>query len=168
MVALAPPLISLRSSPAVVVLLSHDTRAGASSPGRELSPLARFRPNRHRGCLGLWSRVFLSRVRLDRCLGNAVVVLPRGIVVYPAIEVVPHAAAHLKCPSQVNILRDSSSVRQNYSVDERGQELLMEEKVKLSLMLVRCLIEDFNWRLLSFSQILGRVNYGEPIHYFYY
>jgi hypothetical protein len=85
-----PPLTSLHSSPAVMVLLCHDTRAGASSPGRELSPLARFRPNRYRGCLGLWSRVFLSRARLVRCLGNTVVILPRGVVVYPTIVVVPH------------------------------------------------------------------------------
>jgi hypothetical protein len=35
-----------------------------SSPSREMLPLARFRPNRHRGCLGLWSRVFLSNTRI--------------------------------------------------------------------------------------------------------
>jgi hypothetical protein len=76
--------------------------------------------------------------------------------------------AHLKCPSQVNILRDSSSVRQDYSVKERFQELWIKDKVKLSSMLVRCLIEDFNQRLTSFLQILSRVNYGKLIHHFQY
>jgi hypothetical protein len=61
----------------------------------------------------------------------------------------------------VNILRDSSSVRHDYSVKERFQELWIKEKVKLSSMLVRCLIEDFNQRLTSFLQILSRVNYGK-------
>jgi hypothetical protein len=37
-------------------------------------------------------------------------------------------AARLKYPSQVNILRDSSSVRPNYSVEERFLELWIEEK----------------------------------------
>jgi hypothetical protein len=44
----------------------------------------------------------------------------------------------------------------------------MEEKVKLRSILVSCLIEDFNRRLSSFSQILNRVDNGEPNHYFYY
>jgi hypothetical protein len=77
-------------------------------------------------------------------------------------------AAGLKYPSQVSILRDSSLVHPDYSVKERFQELWIEEKVKLSSILIRCLIEDFNRRLSSFSQILSRVDYGEPIHYFYY
>jgi hypothetical protein len=62
-------------------------------------------------------------------------------------------------------LRDSSSVHPDYSVEERFQELWIEEKVKLSSILVRCLIEDFNQRLSSFSQILSQVNYGELICY---
>jgi hypothetical protein len=60
---LLPPLIPLRSSPAVVVLTPHNTRVGASLSGRELSSLVRFRLNCHHGCLSLWSRVFLSRAR---------------------------------------------------------------------------------------------------------
>jgi hypothetical protein len=51
---------------------------------------------------------------------------------------------------------------------ERLQELWMEEKVKLRSILVSYLIEDFNRRLSSFSQILNRVDNGEPNHYFYY
>jgi hypothetical protein len=43
----------------------------------------------------------------------------------------------------------------------------MEEKVKLHSILVSCLIEDFNRRLSSFSQILNRVDHGEPNHYFF-
>jgi hypothetical protein len=44
--------------------------SSTSSPGREFSLLARFRPNRHRVCLGLWPRVFLSRARLVQCLSS--------------------------------------------------------------------------------------------------
>jgi hypothetical protein len=40
---------------------------------------------------------------------------------------------------------------------ERFQELRIEEKVKLSSILVRCLSEDFNRRLTSFSQILVKL-----------
>nr|ACG25040.1 hypothetical protein [Zea mays] len=72
-------------------------------------------------------------------------------------------AAHLKCPSQVNILRDPSSVRQDYSVKERFQELWIKEKVKLSLMLARCSIENFIWRLSAFSQALSRTYFGREI-----
>jgi hypothetical protein len=62
----------------------------------------------------------------------------------------------------------SSSFLRSSSDMEGFQELWIEEKVKLSSILVRCLIEDFNRRLTSVSQILSQVNYGEPIHYFYY
>jgi hypothetical protein len=105
-----------------VVLLCHDTYAGASSPGRELSPLARFHPNSHRGSLGLWSRVFLSRARLVRCLGNTMVVHPRGVVVYPAIVVVPHAllvwntqAKWASCATQVRFVQIIQSRRDSKS-----------------------------------------------------
>jgi hypothetical protein len=71
--------------------------------------------------------------------------------------------ARLKYPSQVNILRDSSSVCPNYSVEERFQELWIEEKSGAPFYTRQL----FDRRLSSFSQILNRVDNGEPNHYFY-
>jgi hypothetical protein len=44
----------------------------------------------------------------------------------------------------------------------------MEKKVKLRSILISCLIEDFNQRLLSFPQTPNQVDNGEPNHYSYY
>lgn len=62
-------------------------------------------------------------------------------------------AARLKYLSQVNILRDSCSVRPNYSVEEDSKSCGLKRKVELRSILVSCLFEDLNQRLSSFSQI---------------
>jgi hypothetical protein len=67
----------------------HSCRCIVTLPG-VVAPSS-FGPNRHRGCLGLWSRVFLSRAHLVQCLSNTMVVLSRGVVIYPTIVIVPHA-----------------------------------------------------------------------------
>jgi hypothetical protein len=62
-----------------------------------------------------------------------------------------------RCPQVLNESPEqgSSSFLRSSSNMERFQELWIEEKVKLCSILVRYLIEDFNRRLSSFSQILS-------------